>query len=64
MNEVSPENIRVLVTDDKGNTFHLDWKKSAKRGDAIRWTIESEDLFYYLTGEIVKVEIITKEETK
>lgn len=57
------DEIRVLITDAQGNTYHKDWKATAKIGSCIRWTLESEDSAYYLTADIRHIEIIPGEET-
>ena len=59
MDDIRFDEIRVLVKDDQGNEFSRDWRATADRRDAIRWTIESGDLPYTLTGTIVSVTILT-----
>lgn len=52
------DEIRVVVTDTEGNVFWREWRETADRIDAIRWTIESGDLPYALSGKIKNIEII------
>lgn len=59
---IRADELRVLVTDVKGNTYHKDWKKTAKIGECIRWTLEGPDTAYYITEHISRIEIIPGEE--
>jgi hypothetical protein len=64
--EIAPirsDEIRVEVKDHVGNTFTRDWKATADRLDAIRWTIGSGDLPHTLSGAIVSIIIIPGEES-
>lgn len=56
------DEITVIVRDSKNNAFSQNWKGSADRKDAIRWTLENPDLPYYLTGDVCSVEIRMREE--
>jgi hypothetical protein len=65
MEKVRSDEIRVLVTDAQGNRFHRDWKATADRRDALRWTLESGDLPYYVeVAKIENIRIISGEETE
>lgn len=61
MKEIRWDEIRVVITDSNGDAFCQDWKATADRRDAIRWTIEHGDLPYYLRGQIVCIRILTAE---
>lgn len=59
--ELRADEIRVTVKDAQGKTYTRDWKSTANRIDAIRWTIESPDVPYYFNvAEIVGVTISTE----
>lgn len=59
---IKPEEIRydefaVVVSDIEGRTYTRVYRATAKKVDAIRWTLEMDHL-HYAIKEIVKVEII------
>jgi hypothetical protein len=41
----------VLVHDSNSKQFRREWSETANRLDAIRWTIEDDDLPYYVSVE-------------
>jgi hypothetical protein len=46
----------VTIKDSDGKTFTRGWKNTANKLDAIRWTVESVDVPYYLdVNKIVEV---------
>lgn len=48
----------VTVRDSNGNRFIKEWKSTANKIDAIRWTLENNDLPYYLDIEkIIEITI-------
>lgn len=52
--------LTVTIFDSKKGRFSRSWKSTANKLDAIRWTIESEDVPYYLNVDDitdVKVEV-------
>lgn len=52
------DEITVTVVDSKGKTFSRAWKDTDDKRYAIRWTLESGDLPYYLdVAEIVEIKI-------
>lgn len=52
------EEITITIKDFKGNTFSRSWKSTANKIDAIRWTIESEDVPFYLeVNDIVEITV-------
>lgn len=53
---------RVTVSDTAGNTFSRDWKITAKNIDAIRWTIESQDLPHYVNEMAIENVVISYEQ--
>ena len=40
--------LTVTILDLNGDKFSRSWKSSANKLDAIRWTIQSEDVPYYV----------------
>ena len=40
--------LTVTILDSQGDKFSRSWKSSANKLDAIRWTILSEDVPYYV----------------
>ena len=50
--------IKVTIKDVKGNTFSKGWKDTPDKRDAIRWTLESGDVPYYLdVAAIVEIKV-------
>ena len=52
--------LTVTILDSKGDSFSRSWKSSANKLDAIRWTVQSEDVPYYVDIDKItdiKVEI-------
>jgi hypothetical protein len=57
-------NVKTTIVDSDGNTFSREWKSTVNRLDAIRWTVESQDVpFYVYVDKIaeVKVELVSEE---
>lgn len=55
------DEITVTIKDSKGKTFSRDWKNTNDKRNAIRWTLESGDLPYYLDiAEIVEIIVISQ----
>lgn len=53
-----PDEITVTIKDFNGKTFSRSWKNTDDKRNAIRWTLESGDLPYYLDiAEIVEITI-------
>lgn len=46
MTKINLDEITITITDENGNTFSRDWKDTEDNRDAIRWTLQSEDLKY------------------
>lgn len=58
LNCESKDEITVTFKDSKGKTFIRDWKNTSDKRDAIRWTLESGDLPYYINiAEIVEITV-------
>jgi hypothetical protein len=52
------DEITVTIKDSKGKTFSRDWKNTDDKRNAIRWTLESGDLPYYVDiAEIVEITV-------
>lgn len=51
------DEITVTIKDSEGKTFSRDWRITADKRDAIRWTMGSADLPFYV--EIDKIVEIT-----
>lgn len=52
------DEITVTIKDSKGKTFSRDWKSTADKRDAIRWTLESGDVPYFVDiAEIVEITV-------
>lgn len=52
------DEITVTITDSKGKTFSRDWKNTDDKRNAIRWTLESGDLPYYVDiAEIIEITV-------
>lgn len=53
-----PDEITVTIKDFNGKTFSRSWKNTDDKRNAIRWTLESGDIPYYLDiAEIVEITI-------
>lgn len=53
--------MKITVIDSDGNTFSREWKDSASKVDAIRWTIQSGDIEHSLYVEkIIEVKVEQK----
>lgn len=55
---IRKDEILIVVKDDLDNIYTRGWKKSAKYGQAIIWTLESNDIRYYLSGNIKSIKIV------
>lgn len=51
------DEITVTFKDSEGKIFSRDWKNTNDKRNAIRWTLESRDLPYYV--DIAKIVEIT-----
>lgn len=52
------DEVTVTIKDSKGEIFSRDWKNTDDKRDAIRWTLESGDLPYYLDiASIVEITV-------
>lgn len=52
------DEVTVTIKDSKDKTFSRDWKNTSDKRNAIRWTLESGDLPYYVDiAEIVKITV-------
>ena len=52
------DEIIVMIKDSKGKEFSRDWKNTSDKRNAIRWTLESGDLPYYVDiAEIVEITV-------
>lgn len=50
--------IKVTIKDSKGNTFSKSWKNTDDKRNAIRWTLESGDVPYYVdVANIVEITV-------
>lgn len=54
--------ISIVVSNRHGNMFRKQYLEKADVRDAIRWTLQSEDLPHYVPGQITKVEVFGPEE--
>jgi hypothetical protein len=51
----------VTIKDSLGGEYTRRWKESANKLDAIRWTMESPDVPYYVhVDNIIEITIVTK----
>ncbi len=56
------DEVTVVIKDSDGNIFSRDWKNTSDKRDAIRWTLESGDLPYYLDiANITEIKIMPEE---
>jgi hypothetical protein len=52
------ELIFVTIKDSNGNRFIKEWKITANKIDAVRWTLENSDLPHYIDiNEIAEITI-------
>ena len=53
------DEIEILIVDASGKTFHLVWKNTNDRTNAIKWTLESGDLPHYVdVAKIIQINVI------
>jgi hypothetical protein len=52
------DEVTVTIKDSNGKTFSRDWKSTDDKRDAIRWTLESGDVPYYVDiANIVEITV-------